>query len=157
VNRTFESKSQRPACVAGSEAVSVAVALNELVFNALKHQPAEAGKKRARVTLCETKDAAEIHITNRGRLPKGFDFASGRAVGNGLGLVRTLLTSPGGSIVFNGGRNEVEVTLTLTPPLLADRQGKLVRGKENGDAKQKRAGPAHPGGGRRPAGVGRAG
>jgi PAS domain S-box-containing protein len=157
VNRTFERNSRRPACVAGAEAVSVAVALNELVFNALKHQPAEAGKKRARVTLCETKGAAKIRITNRGRLPKGFDFAGGRAVGNGLGLVRTLLASPGGSIVFSGGRNEVAVTLTLTPPLLADRRLTLLRRKENGGARQKRAAAAHPGGGRRPAGVGRAG
>ena len=53
-----------------AEAVSVACRLNELVFNALKHQPAEAGKKRARVTLCETEDAAEVRITNRGGCPR---------------------------------------------------------------------------------------
>lgn len=122
VDRVFERESQRPACVAGSEAVSVAVALNELVFNALKHQPAETGKKLARVTLHETLDAAEIRIINHGRLPAGFDFTGGRAIGNGLGLVRTLLASPGGSVAFNGGRNEVEVVLKLRPPMLAARQ-----------------------------------
>jgi two-component sensor histidine kinase len=127
VERTFERNSQRPACLAGAEAVSVAVAINELVFNALKHQPAEAGEKRARVTLCETGDAAEIRITNRGRLPAGFDYAGGGAVGSGLGLVRTLLASPGGAVAFNGGPNEVEVILKLTPPLLADRQETIAR------------------------------
>jgi len=127
VERTFERNSQRPACIAGAEAVSVAVAINELVFNALKHQPAEAGEKRARVALCETGDAAEIRITNRGRLPAGFDYAGGGGVGNGLGLVRTLLASPGGAVAFNGGPNEVEVILKLTPPLLADRQETTAR------------------------------
>lgn len=119
VNRTFERRSQRQACIAGAEAVSVAVALNELVFNALKHQPAQAGKKHATVKLSEAHGAAEIRIANRGHLPESFDFATGRAMGHGLGLVRTLLAPPGGKIAFNGGRNKVEVRLTLAPPLLA--------------------------------------
>ena len=124
VERTFERRSQRPACIAGSEAVSVAVALNELVFNALKHQPAQSGRKRARVALSEAAGGAEIRIANRGRLPKGFDFLEGREVGNGLGLVRTLLASPGGSVHFNGGRGEVEVVLKLSVPLLAESKGR---------------------------------
>jgi PAS domain S-box-containing protein len=119
VNRTFERESRRQACIAGVEAVSVAVALNELVFNALKHQPALAGRKRATVKVSETRGAAEIRIANHGRLPRSFDFAAGRGVGYGLGLVRTLLAPPGGKIVFNGGRDKVEVILTLAPPLLA--------------------------------------
>ena len=124
VERKFERRSQRPVCIAGSEAVSVAVALNELVFNALKHQPAQAGRKRARVALREAVAGAEIRIANRGRLPKGFDFAEGRAVGNGLGLVRTLLASPGGSVDFNGARGTVEVILRLSAPLLAESKGR---------------------------------
>jgi PAS domain S-box-containing protein len=124
VERVFERRSQRAACIAGSEAVSVAVALNELVFNALKHQAAQAGRKRARVALTEAAGGAEIRIANRGRLPKGFDFMEGREVGNGLGLVRTLLASPGGSVCFNGGRGEVEVILKLSAPLLAEGKGR---------------------------------
>ncbi len=119
VNRAFGRETRRQACIAGVEAVSVAVALNELVFNALKHQPAPAGRKRATVRLSEAPGAAEIRITNRGRLPRSFDFERGRAVGYGLGLVRTLLAPPGGAITFNGGRGRVEVKLTLAPPLLA--------------------------------------
>jgi PAS domain S-box-containing protein len=126
VERTFKRSSPSPACIAGAEAVSVAVALNELVFNALKHQPAEGGEKRARVTLHETKDTAEIRIANRGRLPVSFDFEKGGAVGTGLGLVRTLLASPGGTVAFNGGHDEVEVVLKLGPPLLAVRQRTLT-------------------------------
>jgi PAS domain S-box-containing protein len=122
VNRTFERVSQEQACIAGAEAVSVAVALNELVFNALKHQPAQAGRKRATVKLSEGRGEAEIRIANRGQLPKSFNFPEGSATGYGLGLVRTLLAPPGGKIVFNGGRDKVEVKLTLAPPLLAGRR-----------------------------------
>jgi PAS domain S-box-containing protein len=119
VDRKVERASPAHACLSGAEAVSVAVALNELVFNALKHQPARAGRKRATVSLSEGRGEACIHISNRGHLPKGFDFAAGHAVGYGLGLVRTLLAPPGGKIAFNGGRDRVEVRLTLAPPLLA--------------------------------------
>jgi PAS domain S-box-containing protein len=126
VAKKRERKSSRPACVTGAEAVSIAVALNELVFNALKHQPGN-GRKRAQVTLLESRDGAAIRIANRGRLPKGFDFPAGREVGHGLGLVRTLLAAPGGSVAFNGGRNKVQVVLHLRPPLLAARQKLAVK------------------------------
>lgn len=127
VERSFERKSQRPACLAGAEAVSVAVALNELVFNALKHQPAAAGEKRACIVLRESADEAEIRITNPGQLPAGFDFATGGALGSGLGLVRTLLASPGGTVTFNGKPGEVEVVLELCTPLLAGRQQPVAK------------------------------
>ena len=126
VKRTLKGGGNRPTCVAGSEAVSVAVALNELVFNALKHQ-AGAGEKHARITLIESRDKAEIRIANRGKLPRGFDYATGRAVGHGLGLVRTLLASPGGSVTFNRGRNEVEVVLKLRPPLVVGRNKAIAK------------------------------
>jgi len=127
VSRTLVRKSREPACIEGTDAVSVAVALNELVFNALKHQPEQAGGKRATLKLSEARGTAEIRITNRGRLPRSFDFEGGRAVGYGLGLVRTLLAPPGGKIVFNGGRDKVEVILTLAPPLLAGRRKALAK------------------------------
>jgi len=145
VERTFRRKSLRPACVAGPEAVSVAVALNELVFNALKHQSAPVGKKRAQVEVSETRDAAEIRITNRGRLPKRFDFAASRESGNGLGLVRTLLALPGATIEFKYGRNQVEVLLKLGAPLLAEGRTGSARSKENGGASGEKATAAHPG------------
>jgi PAS domain S-box-containing protein len=145
VDRAFQRKSARPACVSGSEAVSMAVALNELVFNALKHQRAPTGKKRAQVVLCEDKDAVDIRITNPGRLPKGFDFSAGRALGNGLELVRTLLPSPGASIEFNNGRSKVEVLVKLGPPLLAERQTGSKRSREHGGASEEKTAAAHPG------------
>jgi len=158
VDRLFRRRSARPACVVGAEAVSVAVALNELLFNALKHQPAVAGRKRARVTYSEAADAAEIRIANRGKLPKRFDFAAGRGLGNGLGLVRTLLDTPGGSLEFRSGRGRVEVKLALAPPLVAGRGGRFTRRRHDGIAAgTEKAAAARPGRGRRPAGARRAG
>jgi two-component sensor histidine kinase len=145
VDRTFERRSPRPACVMGSEAVSMAVALNELVFNALKHQSAPAGKKRAEVALVETKDAAEIRIANRGRLPKGFDFSTDRGVGTGLGLVKTLLASPGADIEFVRKGGDVEVVLKLRPPLLAERGSGTARRTGHGYASEEKAATTHPG------------
>ena len=157
VDRAFERRSARPVCVAGADAVSVAVALNELLFNALKHQPARAGSKRASVLLREAEGVAEIRIGNRGRLPREFDYAAGRALGNGLGLVRMLLASPGGDVEFSNGRGRVEVRLMLAPPLLAGRQQWLTRRRNDGATGTKKGAAAHTGRGRRPAGAGRAG
>jgi PAS domain S-box-containing protein len=145
VDRSFERLFQRPACIAGSEAVSVAVALNELVFNALKHQAAPAGKKRARVVLCETRDTAEIRIANRGRLPKRFDFSAARGVGTGLSLVRTLLASPGAAVEFSGKRGEVEVLLKLRPPLLAERGSGTAKRMDHGDTSEEETAATYPG------------
>jgi PAS domain S-box-containing protein len=156
VDRVIERQSRRPACLTGSEAVSVAFALNELIFNALKHQRAAAGRKRATISVREMKDAVEIRIRNRGKLPMGFDFSRGRGIGNGLGLVGTLLSAPGSTIVFNEGRDSVEVALELRPPLLVARQNTT---EKSGNGITERTGKtARPlaGSGRRPAGARRA-
>jgi PAS domain S-box-containing protein len=145
VERTFERKSVRPACVTGTEAVSLAVALNELVFNALKHQRAEAGRKRAQVAMLEKVHAVEIRISNRGRLSRGFSYATERGSGNGLGLVRMLLAEPGATVSFNGGRGRVEVTLKLAAPLLAERPKALKRRAQDGIAGAEKTAAAHTG------------
>ena len=145
VERTFERKSVRPVCVTETEAVSMAVALNELVFNALKHQSAEAGRKRARVVVLETAHSAEIRIANRGRLPKGFDYEAGRGAGNGLGLVRMLLVAPGAQVKYSGRQSKVEVTLTLAPPLLAERPKTLTRRMDGSGTGTEKGPAAHTG------------
>jgi PAS domain S-box-containing protein len=121
VARTYQSKLQQPLHIAVEEAVAVAVALNELIFNALKHQASNVGQKKVRIALREDADIAEIRITNCGRLPPDFDFQQGRGVNEGLDLVKVLLLQPGSDVVFNSLDGEVEVVLNLRPPLLAVR------------------------------------
>jgi two-component sensor histidine kinase len=119
VARTYHSKLRQPLHIVVEEAVAVAVALNELIFNALKHQTTAADTKRVRIALREEAGSAEIRITNCGQLPSQFDFQHGHGVNDGLDLVKTLLLQPGSEVIFNSSEGEVEVVLNLRPPLLA--------------------------------------
>jgi PAS domain S-box-containing protein len=118
VIRTNQFSLQQPLSIVVEEAVAVAVALNELVFNALKHQSMDVDKKAVRIALFEGEGVAEIRISNRGRLPSQFNFKRGHGVNDGLDLVKSLLLQPGSDVIFNSGGGEVEVVLNLKPPLL---------------------------------------
>ncbi|MBI3067971.1 MAG: sensor histidine kinase, partial [Betaproteobacteria bacterium] len=104
--------------LAEAEAVPVAVALNELVMNALKHCATRPCEECVEVALLEKAGAAEIRIANRGKLPAGFDYARGNGIGTGLDLVRTLLAAKGSKLLFRQGGNTVEAVLTLNRPLV---------------------------------------
>lgn len=107
-----------PACqwaVAETEAVPLALILNELLTNALRH-----GTDMARVSLSMGCDAngARLIIRNPGRLD-GLDFAGGKGLGTGLSLIRSLLPPEG--IAFrleNAEEGWVETRLELGPPVL---------------------------------------
>jgi two-component sensor histidine kinase len=112
--------------LAEAEAVPVAVALNELVFNAIEHGARGEGTPAIEVSLTENGRGADIRIVNRGRLPARFDYSQGVGTGTGLDLVRTLLGPSGNSLAFTGRNGTVQVRLSLGPPLVAERrqQGK---------------------------------
>ena len=105
--------------VAANEAVPVAVALNELVFNAIKHCERNAGVAAVEVDYSEHGLRAEIHIANRGILPRGFDYARGAGCSTGLDLVKTLLGPKGNALALWTRGNMVETVLTLEEPLVA--------------------------------------
>jgi hypothetical protein len=102
--------------VAEAEAVPLALVLNELLTNALRH-----GTDKARVSLsmeCNG-NRARLIIRNPGRLDAGLDFARGRGVGTGLGLIRSLLPQQGVILELeNAEEGWVEVRLELGPPVL---------------------------------------
>lgn len=118
IDRQYRRESESATFLAENEAVPVAVALNELIFNGLKHSQATRGERRIRVALSRQAQVAIVTMTNRGALPAEFDFSSGRRVGVGLDLVRTLLLPKGSKLAFRSGRGAVEVTLELRPPLI---------------------------------------
>ncbi|MBM4180138.1 MAG: PAS domain S-box protein [Betaproteobacteria bacterium] len=113
-----------------SETVAVALILNELISNAVKHAaPGSDGPPAAqhtRVSMRRDGHAARVRIVNPGALPAGFDFRRGRGLGTGLGLVRALRPDPGMEIAFrqDGARVEVEV-LIREPVLYAARTDQL--------------------------------
>ena len=84
------------------EAVPIALILNELISNAVKHLASSA--KQAVVKIEVKRDGAGAVITVRNgpaSLPPDFDFANGRSLGTGLRLVKSLLLGEGARLTFS--------------------------------------------------------
>ncbi|MBI4206674.1 MAG: PAS domain S-box protein [Betaproteobacteria bacterium] len=101
-----------------NEAVPIAVALNELVYNALKHGDRSIGAGTIEVDYAERGPRAEIRVANLGALPPGFDYATGVGCGTGLDLVKTLLGPKGSTLAIWSRKGTVQTTLTLDKPLV---------------------------------------
>ena len=109
-----------PIEVADEESVPVALILNELLTNALKHLDAGAEQALVSVTLGYSGRVAVIVVRNEpARLPAGFDLDSGAGLGTGLKLAKSLLPAQGATlqllVPLPGG---VEAILKLSPPIL---------------------------------------
>jgi len=82
--------------IAPGNAVPLALVVNELVTNAIKHGDTE---EVVQVALTTCRRDVRLTIRNRGKpLPPGLDLATGRGVGTGLGLVMALLPREGASL-----------------------------------------------------------
>ncbi len=117
IEPVIESESAAAAQVAENESVPVALIVNELVFNAVKHgKPGEP----VRVVLDGGGESASVRVLNAGAvLPPGFDFASGAGLGTGLQLVKSLLTQGSAGVEISSGPEGVAATLLLRPPAIA--------------------------------------
>jgi len=101
--------------IADKDAVPLALALNEIVVNAVKHgQP--GGRVRLDAAIDGAARTAEIRIANRGRLPAGFNQAGGS--GNGLQLIRMLLPPQGTRFNLHEQEGEVAALLRLAAPVI---------------------------------------
>lgn len=98
-----------------AESIPIALTLNELLTNALKHSAALPAGEVACQVRC-TADAVEVEITNPGRLPAAFELARIPGGVSGLGLVRALLPRRSAALVFAQRGDTVSVTVTLKPP-----------------------------------------
>ncbi|HRH80052.1 MAG TPA: PAS domain S-box protein [Thiobacillaceae bacterium] len=100
-------------------AVSVALILNELLHNALKHGHHAGG---VNILLTGGGEHATISISNPGGpLPPGFDLENGTGCGTGLDLVRTLLPRRGATLTMTQGEGRITANLVLAPPVTAAR------------------------------------
>ena len=103
--------------LARDEAVPLALALNELLTNAHKHNDRSEPTRPIRVILETGATEQRVAIRNGpAGLPVGFDFAAGRGLGTGLELVRTLLPLQGATLTYRQEADEVVAELFLTPP-----------------------------------------
>jgi PAS domain S-box-containing protein len=105
-------------CLTEDEAVPVAMVLNEVLMNAVKHRARDGSDALIRVGARLHDGEVGIRVSNQGFLPPRFDFASGAQIGTGLGLVKSLLPQEGARLEIAEEGDLVVATLTLSAPHL---------------------------------------
>ncbi len=101
-----------------AEAIPLALTINELLTNAVKHSQAPAAGEREPVVCSLTSSTQAVHlsIANRARLPEGFSLA-GRAAGiTGLALVQSLLPPRSAALRIEQEGEWVVASLRLVAP-----------------------------------------
>jgi len=103
-----------PCLVADTEAVPIALVLNELISNAIKHGD---NTKGVNITIRHEPlpFMVRITITNHGELPPEFGNSPLQAIGTGLQLVSSLLPKKGAKLTLKNIGNMVSAQLELGP------------------------------------------
>jgi PAS domain S-box-containing protein len=98
-----------------AEAIPIALTLNELLTNAVKHS---VGEFDAEVLCTLACGDAEVRITisNRGQLAPEFNLARIPGGVSGLGLVRALLPRRSATLALEQRADQVLTTVVLAPP-----------------------------------------
>ncbi len=94
------------------ESIPVALTINELLTNAIKH----GGGGEVRCRLAVQDNNIHIHIAAEARLPEGFDLSQVPGGVSGLGLVRALLPRRSATFTLTQQGAEVVAALELRPP-----------------------------------------
>ncbi len=101
-----------------NEAVAVALILNELLYNAIKH----GSPDNPRVSLCLRREQGQATVTIRNRCRKASqepNLDQTETLGTGLQLVRSLLPRDGSAILrFYREGDDMIAKLTLRPPVI---------------------------------------
>ncbi len=101
------------------ESIPVALTLNELLTNAIKHGPDDGDEDEGvDCTLQGEADGVRIAITNRADLPAGFNLARIPNGVSGLGLVRALLPRRGAHLRIEQADRHVVATVALRAPVV---------------------------------------
>lgn len=112
-----EYSSFRPVWIESGEAVSVALVLNELILNAVKHSPPD--QRDPSVSLSADGARAQLVIRNALKGEPGFNIDTGAGLGTGLRLVRSLLPNEGARLTYERNAENFMLThLELTSPVV---------------------------------------
>jgi PAS domain S-box-containing protein len=103
--------------IVDAHSVAVALAVNELLTNAVKHRP-RGSQSRVAIDVVEREAAVEIRIRNRGVLPERFDLEALRHAGSGMSLITALLPRRGAMLDYVQRDGWVIATLTLAAPVI---------------------------------------
>lgn len=110
-----------------TSAMPLALAINELVVNALKHLDRPDPQRPVRVLLEQAGTAVRLEVRGGpARLPVGFDFARQEQTGLGLELVATLLSISGTRLCYEQRLDEVCATLWIEPPAIGIFNGRQM-------------------------------
>jgi PAS domain S-box-containing protein len=122
--RYDEQGVSRTVWIDSEEAVPVALILNELILNAVKHSPESAACPT--VVLRVSAVRAQVLILNEWKGTPAFDSQTGRGLGTGLRLVQSLLPKQGACLSHEFPTPGAVLTrLTFTPPLLVISSAKV--------------------------------
>lgn len=102
------------------EAVPLALIVNELLTNALKHIESVDPKRPVMVAVSISEQAACVEIRGGpAHLAPGFDFVRQKGFGTGLELVAALLPPQGSRLEFRQEADEVVARLVLESPVIS--------------------------------------
>jgi PAS domain S-box-containing protein len=101
-----------------SEAVPLALVMNELGTNAIKHRSSRSDRIMVRVAA--RPDGMVFAIESPGRLPAGFDLGRIATSVSGLGLVKSMLPRRGAKLTLEQAGDVVVARLQLSPPAISE-------------------------------------
>jgi PAS domain S-box-containing protein len=99
-----------------AESIPIALTINELLTNAVKHSMAIDDPSAVHCSLACSEARVQIGIANRGQLPAGFNLARFPGGVSGLGLVRALLPRRSATLTVEQQGDDVLATIVLVPP-----------------------------------------
>ncbi len=99
-----------------AESIPIALTINELLTNAVKHSMAIDDPSAVHCSLTCSETQVRVGIANRGLLPAGFTLARYPGGVSGLGLVRALLPRRSATLTVEQHGDDVLATISLMPP-----------------------------------------
>jgi two-component sensor histidine kinase len=102
-----------------AESIPIALSINELLTNAVKHSMAIDDPSAVHCSLLCSVSGVNVGIANRGQLPAGFTLARYPGGVSGLGLVRALLPRRSATLAVEQQGDDVVATIALVPPGIA--------------------------------------
>jgi len=112
----FASEDASRCLMPEADSIPIALTLNELLTNAIKHGSGDGLRCEATTEPTPQGTSVWISIANRGRLPEGFSLAKYPGALSGLGLVRALLPRRSSALAIEQQGDEVVARIQLRPP-----------------------------------------